>query len=161
MEFFFNINRIVSYKCIFLFLGTEANTLKKTYGFKKEKFHIIDFLVAGFSYTYVAIDNYDISARIFHSLFENSSFSRMHVNVVCSSKMANSSLFSKSKYEPLSVRRASFCGQFPRERSFDFRDAQHRAEIRERGEIGKNTRRAAFFHRARTTVKTVFSSRLR
>lgn len=67
----------------------KLTVLKKNF----KKFHIIDFLVTGFSYTYVAIDNYDISARIFHSLFENSSFSRMHVNVVCSSKMANSSLF--------------------------------------------------------------------
>lgn len=94
------------------------------------------------------------------SIENSSSISRIRI-----SKMAKSlsSLRSKSKYEALSLVESQL-GQFPRERSFDFRDAQHRAEIRERGgggEIGKNTRRAAFFHCARTTVKTVFSSRLR
>lgn len=75
------------------FFRNRSKYFKKKLTVLKKRNCIIDFLVAGFSYTYVAIDNYDISARIFHSLFENSSFSRMHVNVVCSSKMANSSLF--------------------------------------------------------------------
>lgn len=74
------------------FFRNRSKYFKKKLTVLKKRNCIIDFLVAGFSYTYVAIDNYDISARIFHSLFENSSFSRMHVHE-CSSKMANSSLF--------------------------------------------------------------------
>lgn len=133
----------------------------------------MDFLVAAFypipmiqkteiRFKYILRSIITIFLRVNLSLsIENSS----SISRIRTSKMAKSlsSLRSKSKYEALSLAESQL-GQFPRERSFDFRDAQHRAEIRERGgggEIGKNTRRAAFFHCARTTVKTVFSSRLR
>lgn len=135
----------------------------------------MDFLVAAFypipmiqkteiRFKYILRSIITIFLRVNLSLsIENSSsISRIRISKMAKS-LSLSSLRSKSKYEALSLAESQL-GQFPRERSFDFRDAQHRAEIRERGgggEIGKNTRRAAFFHCARTTVKTVFSSRLR
>lgn len=104
-----------------------------------------------------------IFLRVNLSLSIENSSSILRIRTYFENGQISLSLRSKSKYEALSLAESQL-GQFPRERSFDFRDAQHRAEIRERGgggEIGKNTRRAAFFHCARTTVKTVFSSRLR
>lgn len=50
--------------------------------------------------------------------------------------MANSLPRSEGKYEP-KTNSENQIGRFPRERSFDFRDAQHRARIREQGTRGR------------------------